>query len=320
MLFSSSYVGQDDFLVFASSSTSQPETTTFPSVPPALLAQQSFQLPNLANATVPSVDNFSLPDGYIIEPIMWNLTMPTSIAVDSSNGTIYVAESIINGHDKVDAINNNNSGSRSIPFSSSPLSLVSLSQQQPQVRIVKADIGNMDSLKINQTSDSSAVETNDDNTTFLDNALNWPVIDMEVDSAGGFLYAFHDHTTISRINITSGEREDIIATEEEEVDDDDNEEQLDPLSLLIHSSSQIVLSGTEEGNHHNAGDDESGSNYGNYNPPMLYIPCVNNEGVDDLEGRYCILSIPIDSSSDDNTIVDNVGSTPTILPPLFWKI
>ena len=104
----------------------------------------------------------------------------------------------------------------SIPFSSSPLSLVSLSQQQPQVRIVKADIGNMDSLKINQTSDSSAVETNDDNTTFLDNALNWPVIDMEVDSAGGFLYAFHDHTTISRINITSGEREDIIATEEEE--------------------------------------------------------------------------------------------------------
>ena len=101
----------------------------------------------------------------------------------------------------------------------------------------------------------------------------------------------------------------MLRKKKKQTDDDDNEEQLDPLSLLIHSSSQIVLSGTEEGNHHNAGDDESGSNYGSYNPPMLYIPCVNNEGVDDLEGRYCILSIPIDSSSDDNTIVDNVSST-----------
>ena len=94
LLFSSSYVGQDEFLVFASSSTSQPETTTFPSVPPALLAQQSFQFPNLGNATVPSSDNFNLPPGYIIEPFLENLSMPTSIAFDSENGTIYVAESI----------------------------------------------------------------------------------------------------------------------------------------------------------------------------------------------------------------------------------
>ena len=121
-----------------------------------------------------------------------------------------------------------------------------------------------------------------------------------------FMYS----TTISRINITSGEREDIIATEEEEeeADDDDNEEQLDLLSMLIHSSSQIVLSGTEEGDHHSAVDDESSSNYGGYNPTMLYIPCVNDEGVDD-PGYVLHFKPSIDSSGDDNTIVDNISST-----------
>ena len=72
------------------------------------------------------------------------------------------------------------------------------------------------SIVVNQTHDSSGGVINIDNdTTFINNALNWPVIDMEVDDASGLLYAFHDHTTISRINTTSGEREDIITTEEE---------------------------------------------------------------------------------------------------------
>ena len=95
LLFSSSYVGQDDFLVFCLFIYFTTRNNNIPISPPALLAQQSFQFPNLANATVPSVDNFCLPDGYIIEPIMWNLTMPTSIAVDSSNGTIYVANLLL---------------------------------------------------------------------------------------------------------------------------------------------------------------------------------------------------------------------------------
>ena len=97
--------------------------------------------------------------------------------------------------------------------SSSPVSFLS---PQAQIRIVKDAIGGNNSIEVNQTHDSSGGVINIDNdTTFINNALNWPVIDMEVDDASGLLYAFHDHTTISRINTTSGEREDIITTEEE---------------------------------------------------------------------------------------------------------
>ena len=116
---------------------------------------------------------------------------------------------------------------------------------------------------VNQTHDSSGGVINiDNNTTFINNALNWPVIDMEVDDASGLLYAFHDHTTISRINTTSGEREDIITTEEEGPDAGsdkyEEEQQQDPLSLLVNSSSQIALSGKEDYLDSRSADDEQG--------------------------------------------------------------
>src|SRR5688572_8182019 len=194
------YVNANDFVVFASplSSVSQSGTTTVPvsppppPLPPQTISSQSSQSQSQEKAG-PSADNFELSDGYIIEPFLSNLSMPTSIAVDSANGTLYVAESI------KEYDNNNSNSSIMLSTSSSPGSFLS---QQAQIRIVKDAIsGNNNSIVVNQTHDSSGgVIKIDNNTTFINNALNWPVIDMEVDDASGLLYAFHDHTTISRID------------------------------------------------------------------------------------------------------------------------
>jgi glucose/arabinose dehydrogenase len=40
----------------------------------------------------PSADIFNLPPGYKIEPVLWNLTLPSTVTFDD-NGTMYVAES-----------------------------------------------------------------------------------------------------------------------------------------------------------------------------------------------------------------------------------
>ena len=301
------YVNANDFVVFASpSSVSQSETTTVPvsPPPPQTISSQSSQSQSQEKAGL-SADNFDLSDGYIIEPFMSNLSMPTSIAVDSANGTLYVAESI----EEYD--NNNSNSSIMLSTSSSPVSFLS---PQAQIRIVKDAIGgNNNSIVVNQTHDSSGGVINiDNNTTFINNALNWPVIDMEVDDASGLLYAFHDHTTISRINTTSGEREDIITTEEEGPyagsDKYEEHQQHDPLSLLVNSSSQIALSGKEDYLDSRSADDEQGGggNHDSYNSTVLYIPCMNGD-VDNDYGTYCILGLPIDRSGN-NAMVDNISS------------
>jgi len=300
------YVNANDFVVFASpsSSVSQSETTTVPvPPPPQTISSQSSQSPQSLEKAGLSADNFDLSDGYIIEPFLSNLSMPTSIAIDSANGTLYVAESI-------KEYDNNNS-SIMLSTSSSPVSFLS---QQAQIRIVKDAIGgNNNSIIVNQTHDSSGGVINiDNNTTFINNALNWPVIDMEVDDASGLLYAFHDHTTISRINTTSGEREDIITTEEEGPyagsDEYEEQQQQDPLSLLVNSSSQIALSGKEDYLDSRSVDDEQGGggNHESYNSTVLYIPCMNGD-VDNDYGTYCILGLPIDRSGN-NAIVDNISN------------
>jgi Bacterial Ig domain len=300
------YVNANDFVVFASpsSSVSQSETTTVPvPPPPQTISSQSSQSESQEEVG-PSADNFNLSDGYIIEPFLSNLSMPTSIAVDSANGTLYVAESI----KEYDNNNNNNS---SIMLSTSSPSPASFLSQQAQIRIVKDAISGNNSIIVNQTHDSSGGVINiDNNTTFINNALNWPVIDMEVDDGSGLLYAFHDHTTISRINTTSGEREDIITTEEEPdagSDKYEEQQQQDPLSLLINSSSQIALSGKEDYlDGRSANDEQGGGSYGSYNSTVLYIPCMNGD-VDNDYGTYCILSLPIDRSGN-NAMVDNISS------------
>ena len=83
------YNNSIDFVVFASPlSVSQSETTTVPAPPPpSTLSSQPSQSLNQEEIN-PSSDNFDLPEGYIIEPFLSNLSMPTSIAVDSGNGTL----------------------------------------------------------------------------------------------------------------------------------------------------------------------------------------------------------------------------------------
>src|SRR5918992_3158270 len=146
------YVNVNDFVAFASpssSSVSESVTTIVPvpppppPPPPPSISSESSQSQIQENAAggPSSDDNFQLPDGYIIEPFLSNLSMPTSIVVDSSDGTLYVAESIMKYNDD----NNIGSIASSSSSSSSPVSF--LPQQQllePQVRIVKADISDDD--------------------------------------------------------------------------------------------------------------------------------------------------------------------------------
>jgi hypothetical protein len=152
-----------DHLAFASPSISGSQTKVQVSPPPpsspspqysTLDTESQFQS---GEASGPSSDNFNLPTGYIIEPFLENLSMPTSIALDSENGTIYVAESI-NEDD------NNDNSSGGILTSSSPHPGSSLSQQ-PQVRIIKADdisgVDNNDTI-VNQTLDHGGVRISDD--------------------------------------------------------------------------------------------------------------------------------------------------------------
>lgn len=40
----------------------------------------------------PSMANFNLPHGYMIQPVLWNLTLPTAVTFDD-NGSMYIAES-----------------------------------------------------------------------------------------------------------------------------------------------------------------------------------------------------------------------------------
>jgi Bacterial Ig domain len=306
-----------NYLAFASPSISGSQTTVDVPTPPS---SPSSQYPTLDTQSTqssqsqsgdgygPSSDNFNLPTGYIIEPFLENLSMPTSIALDPGNGTIYVAESITEYEGE----------NSSILTSSSPHPGSFLSQW-PQVRIVKAEIVGDDEMLINQTLDHSrgGISDNDNanSSTIVNAGLSWPVIDMEVDDTTSLLYALHDGTTISTINTTSGERADILATEEPEQpaaapafsDKYQEEEQQNPLSFLINSSSQIVLSGNEDYYDSRSDRGEADSNPNSYNfTSMLYMPCMNGDA-DNNYGVYCILGLPIDRSGK-SAIVDNIGS------------
>ncbi|HJU35067.1 MAG TPA: Ig-like domain-containing protein [Nitrososphaera sp.] len=292
------YVNSNDFVAIASPSTTQQESMS-----------SELPSPQIEDEVDVSADNFNLPGGYVIQPFLSNLSLPTSIAIDSSNGTIYVAESI-QEYDNSSSIVPLSTSSES---SSSPSSFSSTSLQGlPQVRIIEAATGGDDdnttiSDQSGDFSSDAAITASDKNTTILlDNVLNWPVIDMEVDDATGLLYAFHDPTTLWKINTTSGEREDILVMEEEEqqkeaaavASDQYGEEQQDPLSLLINSSSQIALSGKES-----YYDEDTVNDRYNDAPAraVLYIPCINGT-VDTGYSAYCVLGLPVDGSG--NTIAE----------------
>ena len=53
--------------------------------------QQELTNTNSASS-FPTIDIFKIPQGYNIEPILWNLSLPTSITFDDK-GNMYIAES-----------------------------------------------------------------------------------------------------------------------------------------------------------------------------------------------------------------------------------
>ena len=95
-----------DLLAFASPSISGSQTTVqepplslppsppSPSYPPLGAESTQSSQSQSGEGFWPQSHNFNLPAGYIIEPVLENLSMPTSIALDSEKCTIYVAESI----------------------------------------------------------------------------------------------------------------------------------------------------------------------------------------------------------------------------------
>jgi hypothetical protein len=244
--------------------------------------------------------------------------MPTSIALDSENGTIYVAESI-NEYD------DDNSGI--LTSISSPPPPGSFLSQQPQVRIVKAEISGDNDAIVNQTLDPSRDGISDNvndnsSTSIITTDLKWPVTDMEVDDTTSLLYALHDRTTISTINTTSGERADILAGEEIEQpaagagSDEYEEEQQDPLSFLINSSSQIVLSGNEHYYDSLRDTGEAVINPDSYNfTTMLYTPCMNGDPDNNNYGTYCILGLPMDRNGNSAIAgnIDSINSSPSFI-------
>ena len=56
-------------------------------VPPEPLVPQGL----INSAKKPSIDIFNLPPGYKIEPVLWNLTLPSTVTFDD-NGSMYVSE------------------------------------------------------------------------------------------------------------------------------------------------------------------------------------------------------------------------------------
>lgn len=84
------YVNVNDFVAFAlpsSSSPSVPESVTTivpppppPPPPPSISSESSqSQIQENADGGPSSDDNFQLPDGYIIEPFLSNLSMPLQL-------------------------------------------------------------------------------------------------------------------------------------------------------------------------------------------------------------------------------------------------
>src|ERR671938_132249 len=52
---------------------------------------QQLDLMAVNSGNAPSTDNFQLPPGYKIEPILWNLTTPGTLAFDDK-GNVYLSE------------------------------------------------------------------------------------------------------------------------------------------------------------------------------------------------------------------------------------
>ena len=56
-----------------------------------ILALESSEVAAINSSNPPSVNHFSINTGYRIEPVLWNLTLPTSVTFDNENN-MYIAE------------------------------------------------------------------------------------------------------------------------------------------------------------------------------------------------------------------------------------
>ena len=61
------------------------------SSPPQPPLPSQLQLEAIDSSNPPTINNFNLPPGYRIEPVIWNLTLPSSITFDNKNN-MYIAE------------------------------------------------------------------------------------------------------------------------------------------------------------------------------------------------------------------------------------
>ena len=53
---------------------------------------QQLDLSAVNSGKPPGTDNFKIAEGYRIEPVAWNLTLPSSVTFDINTGTMYVAQ------------------------------------------------------------------------------------------------------------------------------------------------------------------------------------------------------------------------------------
>jgi glucose/arabinose dehydrogenase len=61
------------------------------SSPPQPPLPSQIELEAIDSSNPPTINNFNLPPGYRIEPVIWNLTLPSSITFDNENN-MYIAE------------------------------------------------------------------------------------------------------------------------------------------------------------------------------------------------------------------------------------
>ena len=61
------------------------------SSPPQPPLPSQIELEAIDSSNPPTINNFNLPPGYRIEPVIWNLTLPSSITFDNKNN-MYIAE------------------------------------------------------------------------------------------------------------------------------------------------------------------------------------------------------------------------------------
>ncbi len=72
----------------ASAQTAATNTTTI--LPNRIMLAPELKV-TINSGPAPTTDNFQLPPGYHIQPVLWNLTLPSSVTFDEK-GTMYVAE------------------------------------------------------------------------------------------------------------------------------------------------------------------------------------------------------------------------------------